>query len=96
MDSRTQIHVVCGNSVSGIVPIAGVLPMLSLKGPRLFMMTRNLGRFVSDETGQDLIEYSLLLAFIALAGAAAFMGMNTSVNTIWSVANSHLAAANGS
>jgi Flp pilus assembly pilin Flp len=60
------------------------------------METRHLGRFVSDETGQDLIEYSLLLASIALAGAAAFIGMSSSVNTIWSMANSRLAAGNGS
>ena len=50
--------------------------------------------FISDETGQDLVEYSLLLAFIALAGAAAFLGMSSSANTIWSAANSRLAAPN--
>ena len=58
------------------------------------MVTRNPARFLTDETGQDLVEYSLLLAFIALAGAAAFIGMSSSVNSIWSVANSRLAAAN--
>jgi Flp pilus assembly pilin Flp len=52
------------------------------------------GRFISDEHGQDLVEYSLLLAFIALAGAAAFLGMSSSANTIWSAANSRLAAPN--
>jgi Flp pilus assembly pilin Flp len=51
---------------------------------------------VSDETGQDLIEYSLLLAFVALAGAAMFMGMSSSANSIWSAANTRLAAANNS
>jgi Flp pilus assembly pilin Flp len=50
--------------------------------------------FIKDETAQDLIEYSLLLAFIALAGAAAYLGMSSSTNTLWSVANSRLAAAN--
>jgi Flp pilus assembly pilin Flp len=58
------------------------------------MKTRKLRRFLSDETGQDLIEYSLLLAFVALAGAAMFMGMSSSVNSIWSAANNRLAAAN--
>ena len=47
-----------------------------------------------DERGQDLIEYALLLAFVVLVGAAAFIGMAPSTNTIWSVANSGLAAAN--
>jgi Flp pilus assembly pilin Flp len=60
------------------------------------MESRNLCRFVSDETGQDLIEYSLLVAFVALAGAAMFVGMSSSVNSIWSAANNRLAAANGS
>jgi Flp pilus assembly pilin Flp len=73
---------------------AGVLLVLSVT--RLLMATRTLGRFISDETGQDLIEYSLLLASIALAGAAAFIGMSSSVNSIWSAANSRLAAGNGS
>jgi Flp pilus assembly pilin Flp len=47
-----------------------------------------------DETAQDLLEYTLLLAFVALAGAAAFLGMNSSINTLWSVANNNLAAGN--
>ena len=58
------------------------------------MTTRILGRFFSDETGQDLIEYSLLIAFVALAGAATFISMSGSVNSIWSAANSRLAAPN--
>jgi Flp pilus assembly pilin Flp len=60
------------------------------------MKASNLGRFISDETGQDLIEYSLLIAFVALAGAAMFMGMSSSANSIWSAANTRLAAANNS
>lgn len=47
-----------------------------------------------EDGGQDLIEYSLLLAFIALAGAAAFIGMGGTTNTLWSIVNSRLAAAN--
>ena len=50
-------------------------------------------RFVKDEQGQDLIEYTLLMAFIALASAAIFNGAGTSVKTIWSTANSQLAVA---
>jgi Flp pilus assembly pilin Flp len=51
--------------------------------------------FIRDESGQDLVEYSLLVAFIALAGAAALISMSGSSNVLWSVANSRLAAANG-
>jgi len=50
-------------------------------------------RFLTDERGQDLIEYTLLLAFVALASAALFISAGGSVNTIWSVANSRLSVA---
>jgi Flp pilus assembly pilin Flp len=50
--------------------------------------------FLGDETGQDTIEYALLLALIALAGAAMFLGMSGSESTLWSAANSNLAAGN--
>jgi len=35
--------------------------------------------FLRDEQGQDLIEYTLLLAFVALASAALFIGAGGSV-----------------
>ncbi len=47
----------------------------------------------ADDRGQDLTEYTLLLAFVALASAALFIGSGASVNTIWSVANSQLGVA---
>ncbi len=47
----------------------------------------------ADDRGQDLTEYTLLLAFVALASAALFVGSGASVNTIWSVANSQLGVA---
>jgi Flp pilus assembly pilin Flp len=49
-----------------------------------------------DEQGQDLIEYTLLMAFVALASAALFLGAGGSVKGIWSVTNSQLAAASTS
>jgi Flp pilus assembly pilin Flp len=51
-------------------------------------------RFVKDEQGQDLIEYTLLMAFIALASAAIFINAGKSLSGIWGAANSQLAAAN--
>jgi Flp pilus assembly pilin Flp len=47
----------------------------------------------NDDRGQDLIEYTLLLAFVALASAALFAGAGGSVQSIWSTTNSQLAAA---
>ena len=49
-----------------------------------------------DEQGQDLIEYTLLMAFVALASAALFIGAGGSVKGIWSSTNSQLTAANAS
>ena len=59
-------------------------------------MTSLLSRFFSDEQGQDLIEYTLLLAFVALASAALFIGAGGSVQGIWTITNSQLGAANTS
>jgi Flp pilus assembly pilin Flp len=53
-----------------------------------------LRNFWHDEQGQDLIEYTLLMAFVALASAALFLGAGGSIQGIWSVTNSQLAAAN--
>lgn len=39
--------------------------------------------FLRDEQGQDLVEYTLLLAFVALASAALLTTMSTTIGTIW-------------
>jgi Flp pilus assembly pilin Flp len=49
--------------------------------------------FLRDEQGQDLIEYTLLLAFVALASAALFTAAGGSVTKIWTVANNRLQSA---
>ena len=46
-----------------------------------------------DEQGQDLIEYTLMLAFVALASAALFSTAGTCINVIWSKTNSQLSTA---
>jgi Flp pilus assembly pilin Flp len=53
-----------------------------------------LKNFVNDEQGQDLIEYTLLLAFVALASAAVFIGAGSSISGIWTAANTRLQNAN--
>ena len=56
-------------------------------------MTTLLRNLWNDDQGQDLIEYTLLMAFVALASAALFISSGTSVSKIWSTTNSQLAAA---
>jgi Flp pilus assembly pilin Flp len=50
----------------------------------------------NDEQGQDLIEYTLLMAFVALASAALFLGAGGSIKGIWTTTNSQLSAASTS
>jgi len=52
-----------------------------------------ISNFINDEQGQDLIEYTLLMAFIALASAAIFIGAGGSVATIWTNASTQLSTA---
>ena len=49
--------------------------------------------FWKDEQGQDLIEYTLLMAFVALASAALFLGAGGSIKNIWTITNNQLANA---
>jgi Flp pilus assembly pilin Flp len=44
-------------------------------------------RFVREEEGQDLVEYTLLLAFVCLASAALFINAGNSMAGIWVRAN---------
>jgi Flp pilus assembly pilin Flp len=55
-----------------------------------------LRNFWNDEQGQDLIEYTLLMAFVALASAALFIGAGGSINKIWGTSSNTLSNAAGS
>lgn len=57
-------------------------------------MKRRIHTFWYEDEGQDLVEYSLILAFVVLAGAAAFIGMAGTSSGLWSTVNSRLGAAN--
>jgi Flp pilus assembly pilin Flp len=52
-------------------------------------------RLWQNEQGQDLIEYTLLMAFVALASAALFVSSGAYVSEIWSVGNTSLSSAAG-
>jgi Flp pilus assembly pilin Flp len=55
-----------------------------------------MNELLKDDSGQDLIEYTLLMAFVALASAALFIGAGGSIKGIWTATNSQLEAANTS
>jgi len=50
--------------------------------------------FFKDERGQDLTEYSLLLAFVVLASAALLIVNAQSVIGIWTASNALITTAN--
>jgi Flp pilus assembly pilin Flp len=49
--------------------------------------------FRQHEIGQDVIEYSLLLAFLCLSAGAVFLHAATGLESIWSSADSKLLMA---
>jgi Flp pilus assembly pilin Flp len=49
--------------------------------------------FWKDEAGQDLVEYTLLLAMVCLASAALMIGSGEAVSTIWHTTNNNLSSA---
>lgn len=52
-----------------------------------------LKHFWNEEEGQDLIEYTLLLAFVALASAGLFISAGGNISGIWTSGNAQLATA---
>ena len=57
-------------------------------------MLRQIEDFRRDESGQDLVEYTLILAFVALGAAAIFAGAGKNVEGVWKGVNTTLTAAN--
>jgi Flp pilus assembly pilin Flp len=52
-----------------------------------------LKRFASEESGQDITEYTLLLAFVALSTSALFLDTGGSISGIWNIASSEVSVA---
>ena len=47
--------------------------------------------FWQEESGQHMVEYALLLAFVALAAVSPLSGVKDSISTIWTKVNTNLA-----
>jgi pilus assembly protein Flp/PilA len=54
---------------------------------------RTLSRLIDDESGQDLIEYALVAALIALGATAAMTSLATTISTAFSTVGSKLTSA---
>jgi Flp pilus assembly pilin Flp len=49
--------------------------------------------FWKEEDGQDMVEYALLLAFVALAAVSVLGTVKASISTIWTSVNTNLSTA---
>jgi Flp pilus assembly pilin Flp len=47
------------------------------------MTNRAFSPFWQEEVGQDMVEYALLLGFVALAGVSFLNGIRTTISGIW-------------
>ncbi len=50
-------------------------------------------RFWREESGQDLVEYALLLSILVVAGIAALDTLATTVSNVWNNTNSQLSGS---
>jgi Flp pilus assembly pilin Flp len=57
------------------------------------MINTMIRAFWMEEEGQDMVEYALLLAFVALAAVSLLTGVKTSINSIWTSVSSNLSSA---
>jgi Flp pilus assembly pilin Flp len=53
-----------------------------------------LNSFLINELGQDITEYTLLIAFVAVACAGLFISFGGGISGIWGLSNTQLASAN--
>jgi Flp pilus assembly pilin Flp len=86
---------------SGATPTKG-LPSAPRRGKKRKLYIRLKGdtqmltfmkKFIRDEEGQDLVEYALLLVFLALAAITILPTLGSSVNKVFSQSNSALNAS---
>ena len=49
--------------------------------------------FWKEEDGQDMVEYALLLAFVALAAVGVLGTVKSSISTIWTSVSTNLTTA---
>ena len=56
-------------------------------------MQKMLNAFWNEENGQHMVEYSLLLGFVALSGAAVLTGVRNELTSIWNAISASFSTA---
>ncbi len=59
---------------------------------KTYVNFRNLKDSLQSESGQDLVEYALVVALIALAAAAGMSGIVTQINAVFTVVGTRMQA----
>ena len=65
----------------------------NVEGKEEIIMKNLIARFIREDEGQDIIEYSLLAAFISISGYLILQNIGQSVNTIYSKVQTATTAA---
>jgi len=65
------------------------------RGERETRIVTKITKLFRDTVGQDVVEYTLLMAFLVLAAAGLFVASGNSVKGIWGTAGSQLELADG-
>lgn len=53
-------------------------------------------KLLREEDGEDVVEYTLLLCFVALAAAAIFPVVSMNIQFLWQAISTHLMPPSGS
>ena len=56
-------------------------------------MKKLLMGLLREEQGQDMVEYALILGFVAIAAAAVLTSTSTSLKSLWSITSNTLVNA---
>jgi pilus assembly protein Flp/PilA len=87
LPGRSVVHIAIGIHITSARP-----PTRWRLGMKLYTFVRD---FLSKEDGQDLIEYALLVALIALVCVGALITAGSQVNNIFSNISNRLTTAAG-
>ncbi|MGA2713402.1 MAG: Flp family type IVb pilin [Bryobacteraceae bacterium] len=90
---KTKENVLGANYCVRISLVPNTKDNLAVGITAFYIFRMNLKRFLKDEQGQDLIEYTLLMAFVALASAAIFVNAGASISGIWGSTSNQLSNA---
>jgi Flp pilus assembly pilin Flp len=64
----------------------------TLKGPMPMKISQKWQAFYADQSGQDMIEYALVVGLIALGAVVSMKSLATSINNFWYQSMAKIAA----